>query len=56
MAEVVQILEEKLRQFGIQARVLGRPKHVYSIYNKMFLQNLDFSQIYDLIAFRVIVP
>jgi GTP pyrophosphokinase len=56
VAEVVQILEEKLLQFGIRARVLGRPKHVYSIYTKMFLQNLDFSQIYDLIAFRVIVP
>jgi GTP pyrophosphokinase len=56
VGEVVQILDEKLRQFGIQARVLGRPKHVYSIYNKMFLQNLDFSQIYDLIAFRVVVP
>jgi GTP pyrophosphokinase len=53
--EVVSIINEKLHQFGIEARVIGRPKHIYSIYNKMFLQNLDFSQIYDIIAFRVIV-
>ncbi|MCX5894741.1 MAG: bifunctional (p)ppGpp synthetase/guanosine-3',5'-bis(diphosphate) 3'-pyrophosphohydrolase [Proteobacteria bacterium] len=55
VSEVVRIIDEKLRQFGIGARVVGRPKHAYSIYNKMFLQNLDFSQIYDIIAFRVIV-
>ncbi|MCP4714840.1 MAG: bifunctional (p)ppGpp synthetase/guanosine-3',5'-bis(diphosphate) 3'-pyrophosphohydrolase, partial [Deltaproteobacteria bacterium] len=53
--EVTQILQEKLHQFGIEANVMGRPKHIYSIYNKMMQQNLNFNQIYDLLAFRVIV-
>ncbi|MFC1591722.1 RelA/SpoT family protein [Thermodesulfobacteriota bacterium] len=53
--EVIGIIQEKLGQFGIQARIMGRPKHLYSIYNKMLSQNLDFSQIYDLTAFRIIV-
>ena len=53
--EVIGILEEKTRQFGINATLSGRPKHIHSIYNKMLQQNLNFSQIYDLTAFRVIV-
>jgi GTP pyrophosphokinase len=53
--EVIGITEEKLRQFGIKAHVMGRPKHLYSIYNKMLKHNLNFNQIYDLAAFRVIV-
>ncbi|MEI6126660.1 MAG: RelA/SpoT family protein, partial [Pseudomonadota bacterium] len=53
--EVVGIIEEKLEQFGIQANVKGRPKHVYSIYTKMLQQKLNFEQIYDLTAFRIIV-
>lgn len=53
--EVIGITEEKLRQFGIEAHVMGRPKHLYSIYNKMLKHNLNFNQIYDLAAFRVIV-
>jgi len=53
--EVVGIIEEKLLQFGIKASILGRHKHIHSIYDKMLQQNLDFSQIYDLTAFRVIV-
>lgn len=53
--EVIQLIDNHLKSCGIPARVLGRPKHIYSIYNKMYLQHLDFSQIYDLIAFRIIV-
>ena len=55
VSEVVQLTDDHLKQFGIEARVLGRPKHIYSIYNKMYLQNLDFNEIYDIIAFRIIV-
>jgi GTP pyrophosphokinase len=53
--EVVEIIDGKLNQFGIKATILGRPKHIYSIYNKMQEQNLDFNQIYDITAFRIIV-
>jgi len=53
--EVIRIIDEKLKQFGIAATILGRPKHIHSIFNKMKDQNLDFSQIYDITAFRIIV-
>ncbi|NOT56094.1 MAG: bifunctional (p)ppGpp synthetase/guanosine-3',5'-bis(diphosphate) 3'-pyrophosphohydrolase [Deltaproteobacteria bacterium] len=53
--EVISILREKLTEAGIQAEVQGRPKHFYSIYHKMESQNLLFSEIYDLVGFRVIV-
>jgi GTP pyrophosphokinase len=48
-------LEERLAQAGIKARVQGRAKHLYSIYQKMMRQQVDFSQISDLNALRVIV-
>jgi len=53
--EVIDIIDEKLNQFGIKSTILGRPKHIHSIFNKMQDQNLDFSQIYDITAFRIIV-
>jgi GTP pyrophosphokinase len=53
--EVIGIIESKLAQSGIKASITGRNKHLFSIYNKMQTQNLDFSQIYDLTAFRIIV-
>ena len=49
-------LRGELAQAGIQAEVTGRPKHIYSIYNKMRGKELDFSALYDVRAFRVIVP
>ncbi|RTZ89497.1 MAG: GTP pyrophosphokinase, partial [Deltaproteobacteria bacterium] len=52
---VKRILEEKLMENGIPARVSGRPKHLYSIFRKMQSQNIDFNDIYDITAFRVIV-
>jgi GTP pyrophosphokinase len=53
--EVKIILQKKMDSEGLSARVEGRPKHFYSIYRKTITQNLDISQLYDLIAFRVIV-
>jgi GTP pyrophosphokinase len=55
VAEVIGIIEEKLQEFGMKAVVQGRPKHIYSIYNKMIEQNLNFTEIYDITAFRIIV-
>lgn len=48
-------LKKELDAAGIKADVTGRPKHIYSIYNKMRGKSLDFSRMYDLRAFRVIV-
>jgi len=53
--EVIGIIESRLAQSGIKAGITGRHKHLFSIYNKMQTQNLNFSQIYDLTAFRIIV-
>lgn len=52
---VISELSQKLDEAGIKYEVAGRPKHLYSIYRKMVLQNKPFDQIYDLIAIRVIV-
>lgn len=49
-------LEGELKSAGIKAEVSGRPKHIYSIWNKMRGKDLDFSELYDVRAFRVIVP
>ncbi len=53
--EVAEILEEKLKEYDIHASVSGRAKHFYSIYKKMERQNIDFDQIHDMIAFRIVV-
>ena len=53
--EVISIITKKLETEGIEAEVTGRPKHFYSIYQKMESQNLLYDQIYDLVAFRVLV-
>jgi GTP pyrophosphokinase len=51
----VAALDAELRATGIGAEVLGRPKHIYSIYNKMRGKGLDFSELYDVRALRVLV-
>lgn len=48
-------LKGELAAAGIKAEVYGRPKHIYSIWNKMRGKSLDFSELYDVRAFRVIV-
>ena len=53
--QVVQRLTDALNDMQIQAEVSGRPKHIYSIYNKMHNKNLRFEQLYDIRALRVIV-
>ena len=52
---VIEELSAKLDEQHIRYDVDGRPKHFYSIYRKMVLQNKPFDQIYDLIAIRVLV-
>jgi GTP diphosphokinase / guanosine-3',5'-bis(diphosphate) 3'-diphosphatase len=55
IGEVISIMTKKLDAEGIDAEVSGRPKHFYSIYQKMESQNLLYDQIYDLVAFRILV-
>ena len=55
LAQVVGQLQSELKAIGIEADIRGRPKHLYSIYQKMARKGKDFNEIYDLIALRVIV-
>ncbi|HTW89740.1 MAG TPA: bifunctional (p)ppGpp synthetase/guanosine-3',5'-bis(diphosphate) 3'-pyrophosphohydrolase [Candidatus Binataceae bacterium] len=52
---VIEILSRRLAEAGVKAEVTGRPKHFYSINRKMEEEDLAFDQIYDLVAFRIIV-
>lgn len=53
--EVISRLGKALAEEGIDAEVSGRPKHFYSIFRKMENQSLDFSEVHDLVAFRIVV-
>lgn len=55
ISEVVQKIQERLDEVGVQASMHGRAKHIYSIYRKMAVQNKQFNEIYDLLAVRIIV-
>ena len=55
MAKVEKQIQERMDAEGVKATVYGRIKHIYSIYRKMFAQQLDINGIFDLCAFRVIV-
>lgn len=52
---VKKIIEEKLKEHDVSGEVTGRPKHIYSIHNKMVEQDAEFENIHDIIAFRIIV-
>lgn len=55
IAGSIERLRHGLEKIGIQGEVYGRPKHIYSIWNKMRRKNLGFDQIYDVRALRVMV-
>ena len=52
---VIDILSRRLTEAGVKADITGRPKHFYSIHTKMQEERLNFDEIYDLVAFRIIV-
>lgn len=53
--KIQDALENRLSHEGIDCDVLGREKHLYSIYRKMQSKNLPFSEVYDVYAFRIVV-
>jgi GTP pyrophosphokinase len=56
IAAAMKTLSQELAVVEIKAEITGRPKHIYSIWNKMRTKQLDFSELYDVRALRVIVP
>ncbi len=56
IAAAIGTLERELQAAGVAGELTGRPKHIYSIWNKMRSKGLDFSELYDVRALRVIVP
>ncbi|MBD8069314.1 RelA/SpoT family protein [Bacillus sp. PS06] len=55
LADVINEVKSRVGEVSIRAEINGRPKHIYSIYRKMVLQNKQFNEIYDLLAVRIIV-
>jgi len=54
--QVLQAVRERLRSIGTDAEVTGRPKHLWSIYEKMVVRGKEFDDIHDLVGIRVVVP
>lgn len=55
LEEAMAMLKRHLAKDGVEAHIQARPKHLWSIYQKMHREEVDFSEIYDLSALRVIV-
>jgi guanosine-3',5'-bis(diphosphate) 3'-pyrophosphohydrolase len=54
LARVLQVVRDQLDAAGVPAEVTGRPKHLWSIYEKMVVRGKEFDEIYDLLGIRVI--
>jgi len=55
LAEVTNAVTEQLKGAKVEATVTGRPKHYYSIYQKMIVRGRDFTDIWDLVGIRILV-
>ena len=53
--ETITLIEEKMLEYSVTGEVTGRPKHFFSVYKKMQQRGVDFEQIQDLLAFRVLI-
>lgn len=54
--DVLNTLTAQLDRMGVKAELMGRAKHIYSIWRKMQRKNIDFHQVYDVRAVRILVP
>ncbi len=55
LMQVIEEVRQRLGELGIQAEVTGRPKHLWSIYEKMVVKGREFNEIFDLVGIRVLV-
>jgi GTP diphosphokinase / guanosine-3',5'-bis(diphosphate) 3'-diphosphatase len=55
ISDITEILRREFERLGITAEISGRPKHIFSIHDKMERTHKDFDEIYDLIALRILV-
>jgi GTP pyrophosphokinase len=55
LAQVLEEVRDRLNELGIRAEVTGRPKHYWSIYEKMVVKSREFDDIFDLVGIRVLV-
>ncbi|HEY5153718.1 MAG TPA: bifunctional (p)ppGpp synthetase/guanosine-3',5'-bis(diphosphate) 3'-pyrophosphohydrolase, partial [Acidimicrobiales bacterium] len=56
LTQVLEDVRERCKELRIEADVTGRPKHLWSIYEKMVVKGRDFDEIFDLVGIRVVVP
>jgi GTP diphosphokinase / guanosine-3',5'-bis(diphosphate) 3'-diphosphatase len=52
--DLIATIRQKLKELGVKADVEGRPKHLYSIYEKMVIRGKEFEEIYDLVGIRIL--
>jgi GTP pyrophosphokinase len=55
LEQVVEVLRGRFVALGIDAQITGRPKHLWSIYEKMVIRGKEFDEIYDLVGIRIVV-
>lgn len=55
MRQFMQPIKEELEKLNLQFEITGRPKSIYSIWNKMRRQNIPFEEVYDLFAIRIVI-
>ncbi len=55
LEDVIELVRRRLSDLGIETEVTGRPKHLWSIYEKMVVRGKEFDEIHDLVAIRIIV-
>ena len=53
--QAIRLIRQQLQQQGVQAKINGRPKHIYSIWRKMQRKQLPFEQLFDMQAIRILV-